>query len=320
MARECYLGIDWGGSKIAFALVDDDRIIRRSSEEITAGSVYRHTLDLISGRIDEAVASASKAGIAISGIGCAVAAQVRVADGYVIAAPNIGIASVALADDLAETTGLPVIVENDVNAAAFGEYGTHPGDGDPLLAVFVGTGVGGGLVAGGEIYHGADGSAGEIGHIPVQPLGAVCGCGARGCVEAYAGGVAIEKRAKAALDFGRAGVLRELGYAGDMPNPAEVARAAEAGDVDCAAIIAEAEYALAAGLASAINLFNPATVVLGGGVIEGYPGLGEAAWRLAGAMILPSAAANVTMRISELGPDAAAAGAARLARKSRSPD
>ncbi|MCP4230969.1 MAG: ROK family protein, partial [bacterium] len=261
MAKKCYLGIDWGGSKIAFALVDEnDNIVRSNSKEIAGSGAYQQTLNLISDQIDQVNSFVIDTDMTLSGVGCAVAAQVRVADGFIIGSPNIGIADVPLANDLSQKAGLPVIVENDVNAAAFGEYGANPDDGDPFMAVFVGTGVGGGLVVNGEIYYGADGSAGEIGHIPVQPLGAVCGCGARGCVEAYTGGAAIEKRAKAALEFGRAGVLQELGYAGDMPNPAEIAGAAEAGDGDCTAIIAEAEYALAAGLAAAINLLNPATV------------------------------------------------------------
>jgi len=316
MSEKYYLGIDWGGSKIALALIDGSGVILwRETDESGLAGKYEDALSRISGLIERASVCASENGGGLVGIGCAVAAQIRIADGHILGAPNLGITDVPLADDLARATGIDTIIENDVNAAAFGEYGAGPDDGDPLLAVFVGTGVGGGLVINGEIYHGFGGSAGEIGHIPVQPMGAVCGCGACGCVEAYAGGAAVGRRAKVALDFGRADKLRETGYPGELPNLSEIANAAVAGDTDCALILEEAEYALAAGLTSAINLLNPATVVLGGGVIEGYPAFAEAVWRRTGSMILPSAAADVSMRKSVLRSDAAAVGAARLARR-----
>jgi glucokinase len=315
MSKNFYLGIDWGGSKIALALTDSsDAILWRTGGESGRVADYEDELNKLSSLIERAAAFASENGGEIVAIGCAVAAQIRADDGYILGAPNLGLKDVPLADDLSRLTGINTIIENDVNAAAFGEYGANPGDGDPFLAVFVGTGVGGGLVIGGEIYRGVGGSAGEIGHIPVQPMGAVCGCGARGCVEAYAGGAAVGRRAKAALDFGRARILREAGYAGQLPNLSEIAQAADAGDPDCALIIEEAEYALAAGLATAINLLNPATVALGGGVIEGYPAFADAVWRRTEAMILPSAAMDVTMRKSVLWSDAAPTGAARLAR------
>ncbi len=316
MSKNFYLGIDWGGSKIALALTDgSNAILWRTGGESGRVADYKDALKRLNNLIERGADCASENGGEIAAIGCAVAAQIRADDGYILGAPNLGLTDVPLADDLSRITGISTIIENDVNAAAFGEYGAAPDDGDPFLAVFVGTGVGGGLVINGELYRGAGGSAGEIGHIPVQPLGAVCGCGARGCVEAYAGGAAVGKRAKAALDFGRAEKLRETGYDEHLPNLSEIAKAAEAGDPDCTLILEEAEYALAAGLATAVNLLNPATVVLGGGVIEGYPAFADAVWRRAGAMMLPSAAMDMTMRKSVLWSDAAPIGAARLARR-----
>lgn len=316
MSKNFYLGIDWGGSKIALALTDSSgAILWRTGGESGRVADYKDALKKLNSLIERGTAYASENAGKIAAIGCAVAAQIRAADGYILGAPNLGLTDVPLADDLSRLTGINTIIENDVNAAAFGEYGANPGDGDPFLAVFIGTGVGGGLVINGEVYRGVGGSAGEIGHIPVQPMGAVCGCGAHGCVEAYAGGAAVGRRAKAALDFGRAEKLRKIVNEEELPNLSQVAMSADAGDADCAVILGEAEYALAAGLATAVNLLNPATVVLGGGVIEGYPAFADAAWRRTEAMILPSAAADVSMRKSILWSDAAPLGAARLARR-----
>lgn len=315
MSELFYLGIDWGGSKIALALIDNSGgIVWRNDGESGRVNDYDNALKRLNNLIDNAIDYASQNGAEIAGIGCAVAAQIRTADGRVIGAPNLGLDSVPLADDLTRVTKIKTVIENDVNAAAFGEFGANPDDLDPFLAVFVGTGIGAGLVVNGGLFRGASGSAGEIGHIRVQPMGAICGCGARGCVEAYAGGAAIGRRAKAALDFGRAEKLREAGHIGELPNLSEIAAAAETGDADCLSILEEAEYALAAGLATSINLLNPATAVLGGGVIEGYPAFADAAWNRARPMMLPATGRDVSMRKSALGTDAAPLGAARLAK------
>ncbi len=316
MSEIFYLGIDWGGSKTALVLTDNSgNIVWRNHDESGRVNDYSGALERLNSLVDSAIGYATENGGEIAASCCAVAAQIRAADGLVIGAPNLGLKDVPLAGDLSSITKIKTIIENDVNAAAFGEFGASGDDLEPFLAVFAGTGIGAGLIVNGGIYRGASGSAGEIGHIPVQPMGAICGCGARGCVEAYAGGAAIGRRAKAALDFGRAEGLRKNGYVGELPNLSEVAGAAETGDADCTAILEEAEYALAAGIATSINLFNPATVVLGGGVIEGYPALADTAWSRARPMILPSTGRDVSMRKSILGTDAAPLGAARLAKQ-----
>jgi glucokinase len=222
--------------------------------------------------IEQAVAAAGSAGIARIGVACA--GQIDPERGAIVYAPNLGWRDVPLRDRLAATFGVPVLVDNDVRAAAWGEfrYGAHRVR--SLLAVFVGTGVGSGAVLDGHLWRGAGNSAGELGHTQVVPDGLPCPCGARGCMEQYASGSGFQRRYRAAREAGTATRLTELcdGDADELTAPM-VAAAANSGDELARALWADCRRYLTMAVANAVTLLNPGALILGGGVIESLPEL-----------------------------------------------
>ncbi len=185
-----------------------------------------------------------------------------------------------LRDLLAAELGVPVAVDNDANVAALGEWRFGAGQGcASLLYVTVSTGIGGGWILGGRVWSGADGMAGEIGHVVVRPGGTECACGKAGCLEAEACGLAIAAAAQAAVRHNApagAGLLVSAGGRAEAITARHVATAAAAGDALAQAILDRAAQALGAGLGAAINLLNPERVCLGGGVTKS----GERWWRV----------------------------------------
>lgn len=220
---------------------------------------------------------------------------------------------------LHEALDLPVRLANDVTAAAVGEHRLGGGrDTRHLLAVFVGTGVGGGLVLDGAPYEGAAGGAGEFGHLVVRQGGAVCPCGRRGCVEAYAGRRAMEQAAERALVAGTPTILFEvMQEKGKERATSGVFRTAlERGDALVADLLDDAIDALGAGIASAVNLLDLEVVVLGGGLADK---LGAAFRRRVDAAMQPHlfrAPPAVRLEPALLGDEGGAVGAALLARGS----
>jgi glucokinase len=309
------IGVDIGGSKTAALFVDEDgEMLAESSFPTDSGDGYEGFLKRLLEVLERAFAGGTKP----AGIGIAAAAQVSRSGNGILDAPNLCFSHVPVCADVEKAVGVPACIENDVNAAALGEYSVRDNPREPFLAVFVGTGVGAGIIVDGRIYHGFGGYAGEIGHIPVEPLGAVCGCGARGCLEAYAGGVGIGRRAAAAVGYGRAPILADLLEAGEFPSAEKVAAAASAGCPVSLEILAEASNALGVALVSALNLLAPGTLVLGGGVLDAYPNMAEVAGAYAKSEALPLIAADLIVERSSLGPRAAALGAAKLVASKRS--
>jgi glucokinase len=242
------------------------------------------------------------------------------AENKVIFAPNLhAIEGVPLKDELGERTGLSVTVENDANAAAWGEFQFGAAeDVDDMVCVTVGTGIGGGLVLAGALYRGAHGIGAEIGHMRVVPGGHLCGCGNLGCLEQYASGKALVREARAAAVARPASAGRLLAMAGGDPEAITgpmVTSAAGDGDELAVSLLAELGRWLGEALASLTAVLDPAVFVIGGGVSE------------AGALLLDPArdaySANITgkghrpeaqIRASTLGNDAGIVGAADLAR------
>ncbi len=224
-----------------------------------------------------------------------------------------------LRDQLQAEFGVPAAVDNDANVAALGEWRLGAGQGcASMLYVTVSTGIGGGWVLGGRIYGGADGMAGEIGHVVVRPGGAACVCGKRGCLEVEACGRGIAAKAQAwVADEGRgtkdegAPLLALAGGHVDAITALHVAQAAEAGDAFAQAVLDDAAGALGTGLGGAINLMNPELIVLGGGVTKS----GDRWWRVvretARFHVLPEMRVEIVP--AALGDDAPLWGAAVLA-------
>ncbi len=309
------VGIDVGGTKIEVAAVSSSGAVRhrvRLSTDAADGP----------GPIEAAIAGAVRdvqrtAGSAPSGVGVGMAGQIDPASGDVIFSPNLDWHNVPLRSDLTRELGMPVAVTNDVRAATWGEWihGAGRGSGD-LVCVFVGTGIGGGVVSGGRLLAGCTNTAGEIGHLAVEVHGPPCTCGGRGCLEALAGGWAIARRAREALaadpSAGPA-LLRLAGGRREAVTAQTVAEAARTGDPLARTVMENAAQALVAGCIGIVNAFNPCLLILGGGVIEGTPDLIGRVDEGVRAGALSAATASLRVVPAQLRADAGVIGAAAMA-------
>lgn len=295
------LGIDLGGTNTSLVVCDaQDHIRWEASFPTDPGAGFAPVVERLIAGVAPALAS-----FHVAAVGVAAAAQLDPVNGIILASPNLGFTNAPLGPSLRSAFKVPIIIENDVNAAAKGESVAQRDAAQPLLAVFVGTGVGAGLIVDGRVFRGATGVAAEIGHVPVVAAGGErCGCGRRGCMEAYAGGRNLLRRAQE----------RRRLPGKPFESVAEVAAAAGAGDTGCSAVLEEAAEALGMALTAAVALVNPATLVWGGGVARAYPPLIEAAISFLQQRGLPAALRVLDIRSSALGARAAAVGAAILAR------
>jgi glucokinase len=312
------VGIDLGGTKIAGVLLNEDAVVlARRREESDAARGPAAIVATIARMVGEL---AGEAGGWSVGVG--VAGQVDPASGVVAHAPNLGWIDYPLRERLSERLGRAVHVLNDVQAATFAEWRLGAGRGEQdIVCVFAGTGVGGGCVVDGRLQRGAGGSAGELGHIPVSLHGPACRCGARGCVEAYAGGWALARRAvetMRARPEQTAGIRAQLGDDGEV-TASHLVMAAAAGDEVAADLLQEAGTALGACAVAIVNAFNPAMLILGGGVMEAVPALAVAVQRAVRLSALQSAAQRVRIVPAALGGDAGAVGAALWAGEHAAP-
>jgi glucokinase len=309
------IGVDLGGTKIEIARVD-------ASGRVLDKSRLATRVDGGPGAIQEQIAEAilemqKKADIAARGIGIGVAGQVDPVSGMVRFAPNLDWRDVPLRDELSDALGLPVFVTNDVRAATWGEWIHGAGQGcDDLVLIFVGTGIGGGVVSGGRMLTGCSNTAGELGHITIDLHGPLCNCGNHGCLEALAGGWAIARSAREAVENdpeGGAALLRHAGGHAEEINARIVADAAGKGDPMARRLMESATEALIAGAVSLVNAFNPCRLILGGGVIEGVPELIRQVERGISRRALAAARAQLQVLPSQLQKDAGVVGAAIMA-------
>ncbi|MDR7555206.1 MAG: ROK family protein [Armatimonadota bacterium] len=312
--RGIVVGIDLGGTKVAIGLVsrsgDVDRFRSRPTLAADgAGAVVGRLAALVR----EVVATLPGGMGAVAGVGLATPGIVDGHTGTVrYATPALpGWTGLALGPRLAEILGLPVFVHNDGHAAAVGEWtvGAAAGAADAVVVV-LGTGIGGGIIAGGRLLRGHLGSAGRIGHLSVEAGGRRCWCGARGCIEQYASGSAVARDAQAAIDGGGATALRAV----RRPlTAADVVRAARRKDRLALGLLSEAGRHLGVALVSVVNMLNPQVIVVGGGLAEaGQLLLGSAEEVLRERLPAP-VWASVEVRPSTLGYRAAVAGAGLLA-------
>jgi glucokinase len=253
------------------------------------------------------------------GVGAAGMVDLR---GVMRFAPNVAWLEFPLANRVQRAVGLPTVVDNDANVAAWGEFrfGAGVGSSDMLL-VTVGTGIGGGIVTGGRLFRGAHGFGAEIGHIIVEPNGPRCGCGNLGCWEQMASGRAVGRLGQqAAVDHPEALLLRLAGGNPEAVTGPIVTRAAKQGDPVAVHVLAEVGRRLGEGIAGLVNILDPDVVVVGGGVIEAGDLLLEPA-RLAcrEAMEAPDHRPEVSIVAAARGNDAGAVGAADLAILEASP-
>lgn len=260
------IGVDIGGTKIAAGVVDEEGAILETSTVPTPP-----TPEGVVDAIADAVRAVS-AGHPIEAVGIGAAGYVDDKRATVLFAPNINWRHEALKDKVEQRVDLPVVVENDANAAAWGEYRFGAGVGhDDVVCITLGTGLGGGVVIGGRLHRGRFGVAGEFGHIRVVPDGLLCGCGSQGCWEQYASGRALVRyaRQRAAATPEAAEIL--LGLGDGTPESIEGRHVSEAARRGCpVAVDSFRELArwAGAGLADLASLFDPSAFIVGGGVSD----------------------------------------------------
>jgi glucokinase len=260
-------GVDVGGTKIAGGVIDLQGNVVEELRVVSPATDSEAIEEAIAGVVNEL---RSRHDIAAVGVGAA--GYIDKARAVVMFAPNIAWRHVNLKAELEERIDLPVVVENDANAAAWGEFTYGAGhDVEDLLLVTVGTGVGGGVVLDGELYRGAFGVGAEIGHMRVVPDGILCGCGNRGCFEQYASGSALVREARAVVRAGSLLAQDLLDRAGGDPDKIDgplISEAAAAGDAFAIEQLAGLGRWIGEGIASLTAVLDPAVVVIGGGVSE----------------------------------------------------
>ncbi|GCE49074.1 glucokinase [Thermosporothrix hazakensis] len=316
------LGIDLGGTKTLAAVIDvmTGNVIasarKRTRAERGADFVVQRVGELAGAALEEAGIGSSQKLVAI-GVGAAGTIDRKA--GKIINAPNLGVRDLAIGNVLAKKFNVPVSVGNDVEVAALGEYLYGAGKGyDNFVCVFIGTGIGSGIVREGKMYTGATGTAGEVGHMVVDAFGRICGCGARGCLEAYASRTAITRAIMAEIHHGRSSVLAEdaqkqLKQGDTIIRSGILADAIQKKDELTIEIVKEAGEYLGIALGGVMNFYNPECIVLGGGVIEAIDLLYNTAVRRAYISALPGPVRKTPIHKAKLGDFSGVVGAACLA-------
>jgi glucokinase len=233
-----------------------------------ADAVVNRICEMIETTIAAVIAETGATRAQIAGVGIGSPGPLDREKGLVIVTPNLGWKDFPLRDRVSTQVGLPCTLDNDANCATLGEVWLGAAKGGRNVVGFtLGTGIGGGLVLDGRLYHGVSDVAGEIGHMTIEANGRKCGCGNYGCLEAYAAAPAIASRAREAMSRGEPTLLTEL-CEGDISKitAAMVYKASDRGDALAAEVVKDTARFLGTGVANMLNVFNPDTVVLAGGV------------------------------------------------------
>ena len=305
------VGVDVGATKIAAGVISPEGEVLRRARCPTARTPEK----LLSG-IVRAVSEVGD-GFEVRGACVAVPGSLVARDNAIVYSPNLhAIEDIRLKDELEPKIGLPLTIENDNNAAAWGEFRFGAGRGkDHLVYVGLGTGIGGGVVVHGLLLRGAQGAGGELGHVTIHATGPRCACGNRGCLEAFASGNAIGRRGREVAAERPKSALGRLAAEREVLGE-DVTRLAREGDEAALSVLGEVGRWLGVGLAGFVNVFNPDVVVVGGGAMG------------AGELLLGPAREEVRLRArhpsrdlveikeATLGPDSGMIGAAALAKSS----
>lgn len=314
MSLRC--GVDLGGTNISLGLVDERQAVLQRVKVGTPTAGPEAVVEAITAALHDLLDKSQVDLSEVAAVG--VGAPGPIDGGVVRTATNLQgwVGPVAFGPMLERALGRSVVIDNDVTAAVYGEWIAGAGrQVDNLLGVWMGTGVGGGLVLGGKPFHGNRGGAGEFGHMTVRDGGALCGCGRRGCLEAYAGRANMEAVVATVLAKGEHTALEDLRLRkGKQRYTSKVwARALDAGDPLAIRLVDEAVDAVGAGIGSVVNLLDLSDVVVGGGLTEALgEGLAARLQQAARRHLLVSDQ-ELDVRMSVLGDDAGIVGAAALA-------
>jgi glucokinase len=302
------IAVDIGGTHMRIARFDERGIEPLQLLRIGTQKAGEVVVD----RLVDELSQIWPAGEKIAAIGIAAPGPVDQRAGMIYAAPNIpGWVDLPLRDILSDRFGVPVVLGNDANLAAYGEWKFGAGRGhDDVLYLTVSTGIGAGVISGGELLLGRRGLAAELGHVTIDPDGPLCGCGKPGHLEAFASGTAIARFAAGELARGQHSLL-----SGPLPTAQEIHAAAVQGDELAVRAIARAGHYLGLGVAAFLHTFNPAIVILGGGVsLSGELLFGPMRETLSTAVISPKYLQDLEIVPAGLGDDSGLLGALALAR------
>ena len=307
------IGVDVGGTKIAAAVVTPEGEVLNEVRYPSSGPKER-LLSSMARSVNEV-----RDGFEVGGVCLAVPGTVSTVENKIIDAPNLhAIEGIPLKDELEERTGLTTTVENDANAAAWGEFRFGAGsEVSHLIFITLGTGVGGGVISHGVLLRGAQGAGGEMGHITIQATGPRCGCGNHGCLEALASGTAIARRAREVASEKPDSALGQLAVERAVLGE-DVAKLARQGDEAAISVLRETGVWLGIGLAGFVNVFNPEIIAIGGGAARAGDLILDAARHEVHLRAMSPGRDLVEIKEATLGADSGVLGAAALARNSSS--
>ncbi|MBA4389855.1 MAG: hypothetical protein C0399_02835 [Syntrophus sp. (in: bacteria)] len=309
------IGIDIGGTKIIAGIISDAGAVT-STKRIPTGAArtYGAILEDIIRLIQELINESGLQKRAIDRIGIATAGQIDKESKKILFSPNLRWHNVDLRGDIEKAIEIQTCIENDVNAATYGEWKFgFKGVPKDVLGIFVGTGIGGGLIVDGKLYRGFSNVGGEVGHTILNPYGYRCNCGNKGCFEAYCGGWYIVKRVKKRIQEGYRGKIGDI-INGDMANlhTGTIEEAYLLGDEFCGHVWQEVIEYLGAGIASLVNLLNPEIVLLGGGVIYSTKHLIDEMKVVLNKRAMTASLHGLQIEKAKLGEEAALLGAAYI--------
>ena len=306
------IGVDLGGTKMLVGVLDADSEVKFESREASTGQTEEQLVELLVREIDEA--RQARPGVATVGLG--IPATIDHDRGFAISAVNLPIDNLPIRDLVGERTGLPIFVDNDANVAALAEhlYGAARGA-DNAVMLTIGTGIGGGLILGGEIYRGATGAGAELGHVVIAMDGLPCqgNCPGHGCVETYASGTALGREARAAAEREPDSAIGRMASEGRTIDGRAVTETALAGDPTSIGVFDLVGSRLGVALTTFANIFEPEVFVIGGGVMAAGDLLLDPARRELRERALPPMK-EIPVLAAGMGPDAGMIGAAALAR------
>ena len=304
------IGVDVGGTKIAAAVVTPEGKILNEVRYPTQAISPNRLIEIIAETIRE-----TKNGFEVGGVCLAVPGLILAAENKVIFSPNLHeIEGIRLDEEMGSRTGLSVTVENDANAAAWGEFRYGSGkDVDHLVFITLGTGVGGGVITHGLLLRGAQGAGGELGHVTINATGPRCDCGNNGSLEGLASGTAIRRRAREVANEQPRSALGQLAVERELLGE-DVTRLAQEGDEAALRVLNKTGVWLGIGLAGFVNIFNPEVIAVGGGASRAGEFILEPARKEVQLRALSPSRDLVEIKEATLGPKSGVIGAAALAR------
>ncbi|MDB6030801.1 MAG: Glucokinase [Verrucomicrobiales bacterium] len=316
---EYYVGVDLGGTKIYTGVFDSSlNLLGTARVSTKAQRGHDAVIERIYRCVQDAVDECDLSLKQIRAIGVGAPGAVDPESGKVIFAPNLDWKDVPLKKELEKHLDVPISIENDCNICTIGVYETElKAKPKNMLGIFIGTGIGGGLILNGHLYSGFNRTAGEIGHMVIDVNGPKCGCGNNGCFEALASRTALFRRIHTAVKAGQKTILTDmLGPNLEDLRSGNLRKAIRRGDKFVDRVVEEAAEYTGIAVGNLINIFNPEVIVLGGGVIEALADeMMAIIIEIAKDYALPGTSKGIEIMASKLGDDAGIVGGAVIAKR-----